>query len=149
MVRNVAVTTNNTLVLDARHSRCLLFVRMDHSRLAKLMNTQRHSWCVAHKNQYVLEESRFDSRHGQRMFSLSQVPQRHKGPSSLSNLYRGPHPKDKAAATRSCHLVTRTSRPHGHTQHNTTPQYNQSGGKFVAVTVFTELQQIRPGDDFE
>ena len=32
---------------------------------------------------------------------------------------------------------------------HTTPQYNQSGGQFVAVTVFIELEQITPDDGFE
>jgi len=49
----------------------------------------------------LYEELRFDSRHGQRMFSLSQVPKGHKGPSTISNVDRGPHPRDKAAAARS------------------------------------------------
>jgi len=32
---------------------------------------------------------------------------------------------------------------------HTAPQYNQSAGKFVAVTLFIELEQVRHDDGFE
>lgn len=34
-------------------------------------------------------------------------------------------------------------------QSHTTPQYNNSDGKFVAVKVFIDLEQITPDDGFE